>query len=335
MSLPVTSVSPRPATGRRSSFTRLFQGDRGVILAFLLPSLLILVGVVVIPLVYALILSLEGAQVTIIAGHGTVTGPFVGLANYGALLSNAGFWQALRTTLYYWLVSILIEIVFGIGAALLLNRRFRGQAIVRALVFIPWAIPTVVNANLWSMILDGDPFGGLNALLMQLHLTAAPIVWLNPSAILTGVPWLSHAFTAIGASLGLNWIIVGDEWHTLPIVIFLSLAGLQSIPHEYYEAARIDGAGPWSVLRNVTLPLLGPVLAVVLILRTMQLLRAFTLIYTLESTGLPVMSIAAYQYAFTFGAFGEGSALAFLIGLLALMVAFFYILVLFRGEVQA
>ncbi|MCL6595281.1 MAG: sugar ABC transporter permease [Firmicutes bacterium] len=324
-----------PAVRRGSAFTRLFQGDRGVVLAFLLPSLLLLVAVVLLPLAYALLLSLEGAQVTVVGGHGSVSGSFVGLANYAALFANPGFWQALRTTLYYWLVSILIEVVFGIGAAVLLNRRFRGQTVVRALVFLPWAIPTVVNANLWSMILDGDPFGGLNALLMQLHLTTAPVVWLNPSPVLAQVAWLSHALTAVGASLGMNWIIVGDEWHTLPIVIFLTLAGLQSIPHEYYESARIDGAGPWATFRHVTWPLLGPVLAVVLILRTMQLLRAFTLIYTLESTGLPVLSITAYQYAFTFGAFGQGSAVAFLIGVLALLIAFFYIRVLFRTEFVA
>jgi multiple sugar transport system permease protein len=292
------------------------------------------VAVVLIPLVYAFLLSLHGAQVTVIAGRGQVSGPFVGLQNYFALFENPNFWQALRTTLYFWIVSILIELVFGIGAAVLLHRPMRGKAIIRALVILPWAIRTVVNANLWSMILDGDPFGALNAFLLQTHLMRQPVVWLNPSPILPGIPWLSHLVTALGGSLGMNWIIVGDEWHTLPIVIFLALAGLQSIPQEYYEAARIDGATGWNSFRYVVFPLLSPVLAVILILRTMQLLRAFTIIYTLESTGLPVLSTLAYQYAFTFGAFGQGSAIAFMIGLLALIISFFYIRFLFRQEFQ-
>ena len=326
----VLAETPSPRPGQ--AWTRMFHTKRGLLIAFLVPSLVILAGVVLVPLVYAFILSLEGAQVTVIAGQGHVTGPFVGLANYLALMQNPGFWSALRTTLYFWLVSIGIEVVFGVGAAVLLNRAFPGKAIVRALVFIPWAIPTVVNANLWGMILDGDPFGALNALLMQSHVTSSPVVWLNPSPILTQWPLVSHIVTALGGSLGLNWIIVGDEWHTLPIVIFLVLAGLQSVPQEYHEAARIDGASRFQTFRVVTFPLLSPVLAVVLVLRTMQLLRAFTIIFTLESTGLPVLSTLAYQYAFSFGYFGQGSAIAFLIGLLALVVAFLYITVLFRQE---
>lgn len=313
-------------------FTRMFRSDRAIILAFLIPSLIILAGVVLIPLIYAFVLSLQGAQVTVIGGRGQITGPFVGLANYLALLQSPAFWTALVDTLYFWVVSIVFEVVFGIGVALLLQRRFRFYGLVRTLIFIPWAIPTVVNANLWAMILDGDPFGALNALLLRLHIVQSPVVWLNPAPVLTGIPFLSHAITAIGGSLAMNWIIIGDEWHTLPIVIFLVLAGLQSIPQDYMESARMDGAGAWATFRRVTLPLLSPVLAVALILRTMQLLRAFTLMFTLESTGLPVLSITAYQQAFSFGAFGEGSAVAFLIGIIALIVAFFYITVLFRQE---
>lgn len=330
----MTQLEPAPLHGapKIGWFTRLFRSDRAIILAFLIPSLIILVGVVLIPLAYAFILSLQGAQVTVIGGRGQITGPFLGLANYIALFQTPGFWTALIDTLYFWVVSIIFEVVFGIGVALLLQRRFRFYGLVRTLIFIPWAIPTVVNANLWAMILDGDPFGALNALLLRLHIISAPVVWLNPAPVLAGIPFLSHLISAIGGSLAMNWIILGDEWHTLPIVIFLVLAGLQGIPQDYMESARMDGATAWATFRRVTLPLLSPVLAVALILRTMQLLRAFTLIFSLESTGLPVLSITAYQEAFTFGAFGEGSAVAFLIGVIALIVAFFYITVLFRQE---
>ncbi len=182
------------------------------------------------------------------------------------------------------------------------------------------------------MIFDGDNFGALNDLLLQWHVIQSPIVWLNPSALFPQIPWLSNALSYLGSNLAMNSIIVGDEWKTLPIVAILVLAGLQTIPHEYYEAARVEGASAWRQFRQITLPLIAPVLTVVLILRTMQLMRAFTLIFTLEQFGLPVLSIQAYQQAFSFGSFGMGSAVSFLIGLIALVIAYFYIKRLYREE---
>ncbi len=318
----------RPKLGHR--IFRALSGEYFWFYLLLLPSVVILLGVVIIPMLYALKMSLGNTSVVVIGGHGSVQSTFVGLANYVALMQNPAFWQALRETLYFWVVSIGLELTVGIGMALVLNQKFWGQKVVRVLVFIPWAVPTVVNAMLWGMILNGNDYGVLNDLLLRLHWIRTPVVWLTPTPVFQGVPWLSHSLGALGSNLAMNAIIVGDEWKTLPIVAILVLAGLQMVPAEYYEAARVEGASWVSQFFRITLPLVGPILTVVLILRTMQLLRAFTLVYTLEGYGLPLLSISAYQQAFSFGAFGPGSATAFIIGMIALVIAYFYIKRLYR-----
>ncbi len=329
-SMPVESP-PKRATLRHRLF-RTLSGEYFWLYLLLLPSLLILVAVILIPMLFAFQMSLGNTSIVVLGGRGTISNQWVGLQNYLSLLQNPSFWQALRETLYFWVVSIFIEVTVGIGMAVLMNQSFFGRRIFRVIVFIPWAIPTVVNAMLWGMIFDGDNFGALNDLLLQWHVIQSPIVWLNPSALFPQIPWLSNALSYLGSNLAMNSIIVGDEWKTLPIVAILVLAGLQTIPHEYYEAARVEGASAWRQFRQITLPLIAPVLTVVLILRTMQLMRAFTLIFTLEQFGLPVLSIQAYQQAFSFGSFGMGSAVSFLIGLIALVIAYFYIKRLYREE---
>ncbi len=332
---PLTAVPVLEPKQRNPLRRRLFLALTGEYFWFyvmLVPSLLILVAVVIIPMLYALRMSLANSSVVVIGGRGMVTGQWVGLQNYASLMHNPLFWQAFRETLYFWLVSIVIEVTVGIGMAVLLNQNFWGRKVVRVIVFIPWAIPTVVNAMLWGMILDGDNYGALNDLLLRLHLISAPIVWLNPTPLFSQIPWLANALSFVGANSAMNALIVGDEWKTLPIVAVLILAGLQTIPSEYYEAARVEGATGWRQFRQITLPLLGPILTVVLILRTMQLLRAFTLIFTLEQYGMPLLSIQAYQQAFSFGSFGTGSAISFLIALLALLIAIVYIKRLYREE---
>ena len=315
-------------------YVRRVSGENLWFVLLLIPALIILVGVIVIPMLWAFKMSLANTVVTVIGGHGSVGGRFVGFSNYGRLLSSPPFWVALRETLYFWIVSMALEVTVGIGIAVLLNQPFPGFWLVRAIIFIPWAVPTVVNATLWGMIFNGNNYGALNDLLLRWHWITTPIVWLNPSPLFAQIPWLSHLFSALGSNLAINAIIVGDEWKTLPIVGFLVLAGLQMIPSDFYEAARIEGASAWTQFTRITLPLIGPILSVVLILRTMQLLRAFTIIFTLEGYGLPVLSISAYQQAFSFGNFGMGSAVAFMIGVMALIIAYFYVKNLYREELQ-
>ncbi len=316
----------------RSRVFALLTGDYFWFYVLLIPSILVLIGVVVIPMVFALKMSLGNVSVTVVGGKGSLQNQFVGLGNYLALFRSSAFWQAFRETFYYFLVSICIELTVGVGLGVLMNQPIRGRKIFRVIVFIPWAIPTIVNAMLWGMIFDGNNYGALNDILLRLHVIHSPVVWLNVSAVLTRIPWLSHGLSAIGMNGAMNAMIVGDEWKTLPLVAMLVLAGLQSIPSDYYEAARVEGASPWRQFRSITLPLLGPILTVILILRTMQLLRAFTLIYTLEQYTEPLLSISVYENAFQFGNFGTASAIAFIIAIIALLISFVYIRSMYREE---
>ncbi|WDL98380.1 carbohydrate ABC transporter permease [Alicyclobacillus sp. ALC3] len=316
----------------RSRVFALLTGDYFWFYVLLIPSILVLIGVVVIPMVFAFRMSLGNVSVTVVGGKGSLQNQFVGLGNYLALFRSSAFWQAFRETFYYFLVSICIELTVGVGLGILMNQPIRGRKFFRVIVFIPWAIPTIVNAMLWGMIFDGNNYGALNDILLRLHLIHSPIVWLNVSAVLTRIPWLSHGLSAIGMNGAMNAMIVGDEWKTLPLVAMLVLAGLQSIPSDYYEAARVEGASPWRQFRSITLPLLGPILTVILILRTMQLLRAFTLIYTLEQYTEPLLSISVYENAFQFGNFGTASAIAFIIAIIALLISFVYIRSMYREE---
>ncbi len=328
--MPATDPSFR--TQQRHRIFRALSGEYFWFYLLLLPSILILIGVVIIPILFAFRMSLGNTSIVVIGGKGSISDTWVGLQNYIQLFQNSLFWQSFRETIYYWVVSIIVELVVGIGIAVLLNKEFFGRRVVRVIVFIPWAIPTVVNAMLWGMIFDGDNYGALNDLLLRFHLISTPIVWLNPNPLFAHIPWLSNALSWLGSNQAINALIVGDEWKTLPIVAILVLAGLQTIPSEYYEAAKVEGASGWKQFRNITLPLVSPILTVVLILRTMQLLRAFTLIFTLEQFGLPLMSINAYQQAFQFGSFGTGSAISFLIALLAIIISIVYIKRLYREE---
>ncbi len=316
---------------------RFFSSLTGEYLWFyllLIPSILLLILVVIIPMVFAFRMSLGNTMVTILGGKGNLSMQWVGLQNYIQILQNPNFWQAFRDTLYFTVVSLLVEVTVGVGLAVLMNQQFFGRKIFRVIVFIPWAIPTIVNAMLWGMVFDGDNYGALNDILLQLHIISSPIVWLNPSPLFTNIPWLSSFMNWMGGSVAMNSMIVGDEWRTLPIVAVLLLAGLQTIPNEYYEAAKVEGASAWRQFRAITFPLLGPIMSIVLILRTMQLLRAFTLIFTLQQYGLPTLSINAYQQAFSFGNFGSGSAISFLIGILSLLIAVVYINRLYKEEMS-
>lgn len=326
MSLSVPGMGRRPGARRRA-----LRGDGFFPYALLLPSIVVLMILVVLPLVYAFDLSLHKATVVVVGGQGQVRMQWTGLDNYLYFLADPRFWASVRTTAYFTVVSLVVELIFGMLIALVLSQEFWGRNVIRALIILPWAVPTVVNARLWGWIYNGESFGALNALLQQLHLLRENVVWLQTTPILTGVPVLGPFFQWAGASLALNMIVIGDTWHVLPVVTLLLLAGLQTIPAEFYEAARIDGAGRWQQFWAITVPRLRPVILVILVYRTMELFRVFDIIYILLGYAINVLSIATFQQAFVFGLMGRGAALAFLIGLLILTIAIVYIR-LFRAE---
>ena len=170
---------------------------------------------------------------------------FAGLSNFAQLISDGVFWQDLGHTAYFTVVSVGLELILGLAAALALNRIGRGRTAMNTSIVLPWALPTVVAATMWSLILN-DRMGLLNSVLVKLGAIDTPVVWLGPG-------------------LAMGSIILADVWKTTPFVAIILLAGLKSIPDQYYEAASLDGAGKWHQFRFVTMPLLRPFIAIALL----------------------------------------------------------------------
>lgn len=252
----------------------------------------------------------------------------VGLRNYLELAGDDRFWRACWTTLYFTGVSVTAELVLGLGMALLIDRTWpqvlgartdtepgQGQAWLRAIILIPWAIPTVVSARMWDWLYHSE-YGLFNYLLLTSGLISEPITWLGDSA------WAIHA------------AILMDVWKATPFAALLLLAGLKAIPRELYQAALVDGASAWAAFRHITLPLLLPVILIVLVFRTMDAARVFDAIYVLTGGGpgnsTETLSIYAYKTLFQTLQFGYGSALATVMFLLVLMMTGCYLLLLRR-----
>ncbi|HOT47252.1 MAG TPA: sugar ABC transporter permease [Spirochaetota bacterium] len=270
--------------------------ERGI--RYVAPSLIVLTLVTVYPVLYVFYLSLHRKLLIFNISK------FIALDNYLFLIRDERFWNALRNTAYFTGLSVALELLLGLGIAVLLNRSFRLKGASRAIVLIPWAIPTVVSARMWEMMFNTD-FGVINYLLG------------------VKINWLGSPFWAIHAA------IFVDVWKTTPFVVILLTAGLQVIPRELYSAARIDGAGSWQMFRSVTLPLLLPVILVVLLFRTLDAFRVFDAVYVLTGGGpansTETVSIYAYKVLFQTLQFGYGSALSLVVFFCTGSIGIFYI----------
>ena len=279
--------------------------------ALLLPLLVIIVTVTGYPLISTLRLSFTDASLTgrHIAQH------WVGFANYAYVFTDPDFGDAFQRTLYFTFVSVGIEILLGVLVALLLNREFAGRTIVRAIMVLPWALPTIVNAMMWRLIYNPE-FGSLNALLSQLGLIDSYRSWL-------GTP-----------GTAMNMVILADVWKNYPLVAIIVLAALQTIPRELYEAADIDGAGPWVKFWKVTFPaILGP-LSVALILRMIEAFKVFDIIYLMTRGGpadtTKSVSFFVYQESFAYLRAGSGASYAVTVALTSAVMIAIYIMLLRR-----
>ena len=304
---PVRPDARRPVRRRRGR-----QGRLAAVL--LLPAAVVVFGVVLYPVVRTGIVSFfEVNSAT------PVTTPFVGLRNYHDIVDNHEFWATLERTLYFTIVSTGLELSLGMGLALLLNAPLRARWVFRAIVILPWALPTVVNGAMWRGVLNAQ-YGSLNAALTQLHIIGSYHSWL-------GSPW--------GA---LNMVILADVWKTTPLVAFFLLTGLQSIPAEIYESARVDGAGMVRMFRSITVPLLIPSISIVLILRTIDAFKVFDLVYVLTrggpANGTQTIAYFTYVQAFSDQRFGYGSALADVIVACILVLSAVYLRALRRTEMS-
>jgi ABC-type sugar transport system permease subunit len=303
-------VAPNPPVGSRPPRRRqrsLLAQDRRLGLLLVAPAVIVLAAITAYPLIYNVWNSFHHVVLTI-PGRG-----FAGLSNYAKLFHNPltlyKFVPALENTVGFTVVSVAVETAVGLAIALALNKKFRGRGVVRCALFIPWAVPTVVSAELWKTMFDPQA-GFVNYILTELHLP------------LHTTTFLDERWTAWFA------ILVADAWRNTPFVAIILLAGLQVIPSDIYEAARIDGASSWKQFWRLTVPLLKPALAVALIFRTLSSFMIFDVVYIMTGggpgTSTSVLSFADYQAFIVNLDFGFGGAISIAMIVIALLIAAVY-----------
>ncbi|GAA4011227.1 sugar ABC transporter permease [Allokutzneria multivorans] len=265
------------------------------------PSLLVLGLVVGYPLLAAFRESLHRSGDELDADGFVVTGDrFVGLDNYADALGSR-FWTAFGNTSFFTVTTVAIEVVIGTAMALVMHRVIRGRGLVRASILVPWAIPTAVSGLLWRWIFQSD--GVANQVLA------------------TNLLWTSDGWAARIA------VIIADTWKTAPFVGLLVLAGLQLIPHEVNEAARLDGASAWQRFWRVTLPLVKPALLVAALFRLLDALRMFDLPFVLvgaQKGSVETLSMLAWSEANQVR-YGPAAAYSVILFLYVVVIAFVFV----------
>jgi multiple sugar transport system permease protein len=271
--------------------------ERRLAILMVAPSMILIAVVAAWPIIYAIWLSLHEYSVRV-AGLSR----WAGLRNYSNALGDSAWWASLEHTLIFTVASVALELVIGLGMALAMHEAFKGQGLLRTVVLVPWAVLTVVTAIMWRTMFV-SPYGFVNTVL------GTQTVWLGsePQALII--------------------IILADVWKTAPFMALLILAGLQVIPGEIYEAAKVDGATTWQRFRRITLPLLMPAILVALIFRTLDALRIFDLPYVLTQgqNGTSTLSTIAQETFATNRIYGLGSAMAVLTFIIVMIVSFSYI----------
>lgn len=305
MSTQATALG-RPARQRPGRQAGRERADRRLGYLLVAPVVILLLLITAYPLAYNLWNSFHAVNLSIATGGH----PFVGVKNYTKMFGSSEWVSALLRTAGFTAVSILLETVAALGLALMLHRKFPGRGFLRAAVLVPWAVPTVVSATLWKTMFD-QRAGFVDYMLGNLHLPGAHTTWL--------------------AGIWTSWvaIFVADAWKNVPFMAIILLAGLQVIPNEVYEAARIDGASAWQAFRRMTLPLLKPALAVALIFRTLQAFLVFDVIYIMTGggPGVSTQTLAFLNWqTFLIGTdFGYGGAISMMLVLISLAIAAVYV----------
>jgi len=274
-------------------------------LQFLFPSFLFVLVFTLFPIVESFRLSFYRLILTL----PWLGQKFVGWENYRDLLTDPVALHSLLTTLMFVAVTTPLEVLFGLGMALVLSESFRGRGYLRAIVLVPWAIPTVVSSQMWRFIFN-DRYGLFNFFLFGDDTGR----YLAPLADLSLAPLA---------------IIVAEIWKTSSFAFLIILAGLQTIPNDLYEAASMDGATAWQKFRYVTLPLLKPALLLALLFRTIDALRVFDLVFVMTQGGpadaTNVLQFYGYKKSFAEGMIGYGSAISVVVFFLSLLLSLIYI----------
>ncbi len=293
--------TPAPKVNKSSDFR-----NQGRLATYLLTPTMAVLGVVIgYPILAAIYQSLFTQGQGVDADGFVIQGDtFAGLDNYAAIFSGdtgARFWNAFYNTTFFTVVCVVIEVIIGVAMALIMNKAFKGKGLIRASILVPWAIPTVVSAKLWGWIFDAN--GVANSILGQ------QILWS------TDGPQAKVA------------VVISDTWKTAPFIGLLVLAGLQIIPADVYEAAKIDGANAWQAFWRITLPLVKPALLVAVLFRILDNLRMFDLPFVLigaQKPSVETISILAYLEN-TNTRYGPAAAYAFVLFVYVVIVAFLFV----------
>jgi trehalose/maltose transport system permease protein len=286
----------------RSWFKEEFgDPERRTAYYMVLPSLLIIVVIAFFPILYGIVLSLTDSTVS-------AFGSFVGAENYVEMFQNPDFLEGLSNTVIFTVVSVALEFIIGLGIALAINRAFRGRGLVRAAILVPWAFPTVISAVMWRLMFQ-DRIGIIQYVANAIGIISDPI--------------LSDRTLLVIAA------ILVDVWKTTPFMALLLLAGLQTIPGDVYEAARVDGANVMQRFFQITLPLLKGTILVAVLFRTLDSYRVYDLFYVMGARELVSLSTFVYEgVRISQLQFGPGNAAAVFIFVTAFLIALFFIKVL-------
>ncbi|MEA2026335.1 MAG: sugar ABC transporter permease [Chloroflexota bacterium] len=299
--------------------TRFLSRDRVFILAFLLPIIVVVFALIYVPAADTLQTSLTNENLRI-----RKPAEFVGLDNYIRLLTDDEFWEVTLRSILLVLIVLPLEIIIAFAAALLLNEHFPGRGIVRGLVLIPWLVPPVVNGFLWGWILNGD-FGALNGLLYQLGIINEYQFWLREP------------------TNQIIWVAIVQTWTRFAFPMIILLAGMQGIPSELYDAAKVDGANVIGRLRHVTIPSMRASIAIVLVLEFIAAFQIFDIVWTLTSGGstggtinpfTKTLMVFNYELVFRDLRVGLGAALSYLVLLMSLGVGIAFIVRLYNQGVK-
>lgn len=275
-------------TPKRRTTTTLQRRQARLAWMMLLPTLAVIAFVALWPLIQTIYQSFTDARF-----NSTTPTTFIGLKNYQNLLTDTIFRQAVWVTIKFTVITVIFEFILGMIIAMVVNSNFRGRGLTRAIMLVPWAMITVVSAQMWKFMFN-QTSGVINDLFVRFHIIGSPQAWLaQPNTVLP-------AMCAV------------DIWKTTPFVALLLLAGLQVIPGDIYEAADVDGASKIQQFLRITLPLLRPAILVTLIFRTLDALRVFDLPFVMASPGPQTQTMAVYNYQnlIPFGDFGYGTTVS-------------------------
>jgi len=298
----MASVATPAPQRRRHRRTKLQRRQTRIAWLLLVPSLAVVAIVAMYPLGKTVFQSFTDQE--FLALEPT---KWVGLENYRTLWHDTLFRHSIWTTVKFTLITVVFEFALGLAIALVVNSSFKGRGAMRAIMLVPWAIPTVVAAQMWKWMLD-DTFGVINDLFVKIHL------------ISHSRAWISEPSTALGS------VCAVDIWKTTPFVALLLLAGLQVIPGDLYEAAEVDGASPLQQFWKITFPLLKPAILVTLIFRTLDALRVFDVFYVFFGNRPDTQTMAIYAQSTIVGDghVGYGSAVSVAIFLIIAIFVVIY-----------